>query len=374
MNTPFLSALRPLHLAPVLPVLLWASSMACGRASPSIGTAISPSIGRGIPRSLEYRSTTSGLPSDLILDIAIDPADRVWIATMAGLTVFDGTSWTPSTQLSPLAASSATFAIGFDRKGRAWVGGRNGIAVFDCLTVTQCDYQQWTITGSPVLAIAFDNQDRTWVGTNEGLAVLEGNTWVSVQLPKLSAGPYGTPEYKPARVTALALDTSGMLWVGLDFPYGGLTVINPITLTTTSPSELPLYHVNVYSIRIDQLGRPLIGTPKGLYVLTTKPSPSKDLVANLIGDLNVLAIAFDREGRIWVTTRYGGISIYDGSAWTTLIPGPSPAESSEAVWYDYFPLAFDTQGGAWAGAAEFPSYGLPYGTGLVSFPVYPFSP
>jgi alpha-tubulin suppressor-like RCC1 family protein len=68
-----------------------------------------------------YTSANSGLPSNFINDIAVDGLNNLWIATTAGLTKFNGTTWTTYTSLTSLNS------IAIDSSNGVWVANDAGV-------------------------------------------------------------------------------------------------------------------------------------------------------------------------------------------------------------------------------------------------------
>jgi ligand-binding sensor domain-containing protein len=75
---------------------------------------------------INYTNVNSGLPSNLVSDIAIGPDNVVWIATACGLATFDGNSWNVFTMNNSPFVSNNISAVDIDRSGDVWVSLSGG--------------------------------------------------------------------------------------------------------------------------------------------------------------------------------------------------------------------------------------------------------
>lgn len=77
-----------------------------------------------------YTTANSDLPSDDILALMVDDADRVWVGTGAGLSVLspDG-SWKSYT-FKNLGLNGTISSLAMDSYGRLWIGTDAGLGVF----------------------------------------------------------------------------------------------------------------------------------------------------------------------------------------------------------------------------------------------------
>ena len=80
------------------------------------------------PEWINY--TTSGLPDNGILSIAIDGSGNKWIGTYGGLAKFDGTTWTVYTTSNSGLPDNRVASITIDGSGNKWIGTDGGLAVY----------------------------------------------------------------------------------------------------------------------------------------------------------------------------------------------------------------------------------------------------
>ena len=103
------------------------------------------------------RSIADGVPSNVVLDVAIDRRDEAWLATDQGPAVFFDASFSPSGTVAnlPTFQSSTLFqnesvnAVAIDGGNRKWIGTDQGVWVFDA-NLNNLD-QRFTEENSPLL-------------------------------------------------------------------------------------------------------------------------------------------------------------------------------------------------------------------------------
>ncbi|MDF1798612.1 MAG: ATP-binding protein [Planctomycetota bacterium] len=68
----------------------------------------------------DHLTELDGLPSSAIYDVESDPEGRVWLATRAGVAVYDGTELEVHRDLGSFGSSSAVRSLALDGQGGAW--------------------------------------------------------------------------------------------------------------------------------------------------------------------------------------------------------------------------------------------------------------
>lgn len=105
-----------------------------------------------------------------VLDIAVDQNNVLWIGTWgAGLSRFDGLSWTSYTAGSGTIGGNFVHALEIDSDGTLWIGTDGGVTRFDgknWKTYTTAD----GLLHNDVFSIAFDDKGNKWFGTWIGLS------------------------------------------------------------------------------------------------------------------------------------------------------------------------------------------------------------
>ncbi len=214
--------------------------------------------------NLTVYNTSNGLPGNQINCVTQDRFGRLWIGTMNGLAVFDGTKFTMFDQNNPISKNPVR-SIFEDSKGNIWVGMvRKGVCK---LTATTFEFYTSAngLLSDNVNAITEDLKGNIWIGTSEGLNRYDGRFFHSyTTLRGLVSN----------RVTSVKSDSRGMLWVATAegvSRYDGSRFLN-FTTESGLPSNI-CYH-----------------------------------------------IAEDEQGNIWIST-YLGISVFDGRSFRILSPG-----------------------------------------------------
>ena len=150
-------------------------------------------------------------------------------------------------------------------------------------------------TSNYVNAIALDSAGLMWVATDNGLHTFDGQTWTSLD-SELPVAPFDLRDVEIA--------PNGDVWVASDF--GALRNDGTSWIVyTTAADGLPADHVFDISVR-----------------------SSDGLVA-------IAANTFDGGN-------FGGVSVFDGSAWTTYTTANSPLSHFQVV-----SVAFDRSGDLW---------------------------
>ena len=84
------------------------------------------------PEWIVYDTANSGLPSDLVRDLAIDEQGNIWMGTRGGgLANFDGVNWTVYNTANSGLPDDLIVALAIDEQGNKWIGtAGGGLAVY----------------------------------------------------------------------------------------------------------------------------------------------------------------------------------------------------------------------------------------------------
>jgi ligand-binding sensor domain-containing protein len=121
------------------------------------------------------------LPSDYILSIYIAPDGTKWFGTEEGVASHSGNNtldkWTAYTTDDGLVDNFVQ-AISSDKKGNIWFGTLAGISVF-----TGSSWISYTtdngLVSNNILSIATDNNGIVWIGTDAGISSYENEKFIS---------------------------------------------------------------------------------------------------------------------------------------------------------------------------------------------------
>jgi signal transduction histidine kinase/ligand-binding sensor domain-containing protein len=224
--------------------------------------------------------------------------------------------------------------------------------------------------GSPH-ALRADADARPVIHSFDRLPLVDrsGSVWFAVEngVARIDRGTtaIGTWKHDPERPTTLSagcirsvhVDRHGVLWAGSD---AGLSRFDPATRAWRrypegkgSRGTIPHGTVNV--IHEDETGL-YFGTNGGLYLYDRQNDGFLDVVPPGVWNRHrnplVWSLARDRQGRLWVGTRYSGILRLDRRGaldrWFTSFPGDSTTISGGGVWS----MLADRTGSIWIGTSD----------------------
>ncbi len=236
--------------------------------------------------------TESGIPG-LINDLTIDSSENVWIGTTAGLTKFDGTSFSHYNVQDWGFAIEGINAMGIDNSGNLWIAG-SSLGKFDGVN--------WSFDHSHSAAdLAFDKNDNLWT-TSGGmyygiLRKFDGTNWIEYPIP-------GYPDYGSRY---LAIDSIGNVWITT---YGkGLAKFNGSNWTfyNSSNSGIPSNYLD--HITIDQTGNIWLGV--GGVTKFDGTNWTNYFSSNSgLPDNHINGISTDQNGNKWIATA-NGLAIFN---------------------------------------------------------------
>jgi len=287
-----------------------------------------------------YNAANSGLPDNMISDIARDVNGDWWIGTDNGLAKFDGTNWTVYTSAnSPLPRDDIT-CLAIDADGVKWIGVfMGGLFRYDGVDWTVYNTGNSGLPNDDFRSIAIDEDGNKWLGTNGGgLAKFDGMNW-TVYNPSNSGLP-------GVSVSSIAFDANGHLWAGLcGWSYdNGLAKFDGNNWTVYNTGNSPLPSNCVRSVAIDMSENKWIGTYKGFARFDGTNWTLYD-AASLLGytDEDVYSVTVDAGGTVWVGY-YRGLVRFDGLDWTTYDTGNSPLPDNYVT-----SVRIDQYGNKWLG-------------------------
>jgi ligand-binding sensor domain-containing protein len=220
---------------------------------------------------------TSGLPNDAINDILSLPDGRMLVATNQGVGFWKAASkceisdeWDVfNTDNSPLP-DARVLSLAEDLDGAYWFGTARGLAKYDGLNWSVFGANEFGLSSEQVNAIAVDMHNNIWIGTANGAAVYDGTTWI-----------------------AYSHQVAGLV----------NNVVFSIAINESAESEAIWF-----------------GTLSGVSMLDRNDDQWQFYTRQdiNIGWGGVSDLMFDSMGRLWVCTEGGGISIWDGSTWSSI--------------------------------------------------------
>jgi len=319
----------------------------------------------------DHLSVKQGLSQGNVWDIYQDRFGFIWIGTEDGLNIYDGYKFTVHrsnpTDLFSLSANNVD-CFAEDHEGNVWIGTQNGlnrynrnlnrferfmhdpdndqspgsddighllidsknnlwIATVKGVSVYNLESKAWrrfvanpddprSLPDNVTEFLLEDNSKKIWIATGGGLSMLsaDGKTFTN-----FFHDPNDPQTLSSNKVRSIYQTQDGTLWVGTF--DGGLNKMNPIQKTFTrymhDPADRSTLGNNyVYSMTENKAGEFWIATDGALNLMDRKEGKFKR-IQSIQGDetgLNsdiVSTVMFDRNQRMWVGTRFGGVNIYD---------------------------------------------------------------
>jgi ligand-binding sensor domain-containing protein len=236
-----------------------------------------------------------------LTNIAVDNQGNKWFSTYDGVYRFDNTDWTKFDITNGLATNSIT-SILIDKSNNKWFGSFTTDNI-DTTFVTKYDGLHWTkynVTDSSkneghsaIWDIKQDTSGNIWFATTSGVSMFDGLNWTYFHIKD------GLPsEY----IRCIVFDNFGNKWFGTQ---NGLSKFDGISWTTYNTPDLSGNSGNcILSLAFDNQNKLWVGGAYGLYKLEN----SKIVNANYSINTSVNAIAFDKNGGMWLGISNGFIS------------------------------------------------------------------
>ncbi|MBP1611570.1 MAG: sensor histidine kinase [Acidobacteria bacterium] len=305
--------------------------------------------------------------SEYVCALLPDRDGSLWVATLGDWVLHFDPARGVATPLpvppgSPRAvASPDAFALAFDAAGRLWIGTRYGAAVHDprdgsTLRAAVRPGQDGSLMENVVPALAPTPAGPVWLGTFVGLLRVEQPPFVEyrMRVRDRSESTEGTAEVTEERITALALDAGGSLWLGTT--GGGLWRLlqpaGPFEAIRAHEGPLNLAYGDVTALHEDRQQRLWVGTfGSGIQVLEPGAGAFRTVPLRARGMLvadGVLRIGEDREGTLWIAATDGVTRFHPATGGVTHYRHDPADPSSLPRGYAYA-LLVDRDGRLWVG-------------------------
>ncbi len=227
--------------------------------------------------TLEYFTEKDGLGGGRITGFVEDDKGNVWIGTYAGLTKFDGKSFTTYTE-------------------------KDGLL------------------NKEIWSLIIDSKGIFWIGTNEGVCYFDGEKFTTFPIPKAQVKDT-TTVYSYDRITSIIEDNKANLWFSTD--GFGICIYNPkaepgesdktFTLIT---KEDGLPDNTIHDMMEDSNGNIWIGTFFGGVSMFNGKTFTNFTTDGIINGVEVSGFFEDSNGDIWFAAENFGVYCYDGTSFT----------------------------------------------------------
>jgi ligand-binding sensor domain-containing protein len=257
--------------------------------------------------------------------ISEDKTGNIWLATLGGLNMYDRKNnqfrrfQYDSLNENSLSSNETTFTF-FDSKNRLWVSTGDGLNLYDS---TIHGFKHFfpqpsktnSIAGKTIRNIIEDHRHRLWFATDGGVCMLndEGNSFTTY-----AHDPTNQQTISNNNVISLFEDKDFNLWIGTF--DNGLNKMNMQSMSITrfhhNPEDPSTIGNNyIYAIRQDKSGTLWLATDgalskfngDGTFTNYRKVEGDETTLSSSI----VTGVYFDKDERMWVSTRFGGINVYD---------------------------------------------------------------
>jgi signal transduction histidine kinase/ligand-binding sensor domain-containing protein/DNA-binding response OmpR family regulator len=292
-----------------------------------------------------------------------DSKSRMWVGTSEGVFVFDKQNKRigkfvndPSNPHS--ICSNLVRYITEDKNGNIWIATTNGLSMTDANMKGFTTYKHDasnpnTISGNEVNALAVDDKNRVWVGSSAGLDILNPETG-KVECISYDKGNGQILRLKD--VNSIHIEKDGLYWVGT-YRNGIIkydTNLNLFNLVQNDPfnkNGLPAPIVTAFAEGAN--GKVYVGTDIGgvsLFDPGNKTFQHLDLKSSIKGfdkGLRIVSLLLTRKNELLVGTYLDGLFVYNASSgkYKQLIKGNNSVLNSN----DIFSLTQDSQGRIWIG-------------------------
>lgn len=271
-----------------------------------------------------WTSFTEQLNGSNVRNILVKAEGGVWLGTRRGASCFDG-EWQHFTTADGLSAGGV-YAVTQTPDGVVWLGTAGGLikAMRDPLTGEET-FTTLDGPAGPIWALHAGQTDALWVGYEGGFGYVAQDGWHPIVPPD--------PAMQPERIGAIAVDSQGTVWLGGDSLLIYTPEDNRLVPALTFPSSSPIKALLITPATARWPETIWVGTQEdGLWsynqqewVHFSRPvdlEPVEGIASN-----EVLALAEDDEGNLWIGTNGHGISLFNrdglspfwgGSYWRNL--------------------------------------------------------
>ncbi|MCC7265451.1 MAG: sigma 54-interacting transcriptional regulator [Candidatus Latescibacteria bacterium] len=287
------------------------------------------------PSSLRRYTEVEGLPHREVTALAADRG-RLWIGTPGGLAVLEAGRLAPG--LPEAEGPRLIHCLHLDQRGRLWAGADVGRIY--CLEGEEWRVVQGADDRVENAAFCADGQGRLWVGQHPPGEVgwLEEGRFTPLR-HVLEGG--AASERGLMGVDAIVQDPQGRIWFGARGDERALSCFGGRQLRVFGVGDGFVKTHYIQALALGPDGALYIGTGVGLVVYQGQRFRHYT-VADGLPENAINALAFDRQGRLWIGTSGGGAVCWDGQVFQVIRLGSTPGENTvnailidaqEQVWF-----------------------------------------
>ncbi len=255
----------------------------------------------------EFKNFTKadGLINNDVLSLCQDRDNNLWIGTTSGICRYDGSTFKSFSEKDGSVLKEC-YSIMCDSRGNLWFATFDGLLVY-----SSGKFKKFTTqTGLPtneIICVFEDSQQKIWVGYRQsGLSNIDINGKVSNHIPSFS--------YDDKKHTAFTFtqDKTGRIWVGE--AGSGIYKMNLGKIVRVDIPEVNNDFIG--TIICDKNGLLWAATDHGLLKINGLQHTLFSEKQGLASD-RVQAVMQDYEGKIWIGTLGGGVSMFTNEAVVT---------------------------------------------------------
>lgn len=291
-------------------ILLWTMASSCnGQAETRSKTG---HAGSPVTDPISFKDPLFFIDGQLcqhLRKIYQDKAGHLWLGTnVYGLMRYDGDTLEYITEQEGFSGGRVT-GIAEDNEGNLWLATGFGLNKYDGHSFTVFTEEDGLLN-SEIWSMHIDSGGIIWIGHNEGLSRFDGTTFENLAVPMPEVKEPNTI-YSANRITGIAEDQAGNLWLGTD-GYG-ISRYDGQTFTPFTTAD-GLCDNAIYELMVDRKGNLWVGTYWGgvsKYDGQTFANYTQD---GVIGGVEVSGFFEDTNGDIWFGVENNGVYRYDGKA------------------------------------------------------------
>jgi len=303
-----LHARRASLLGPGIPISLGRTLLASAAAAISVAVATPAALANGL--SFTNYTTTNGLGSNEVKGVYAS-GNNIYAATGGGLSIYDGTSWTTKTTNNGLGHNSlnGVYASGIN----IYVATQDGISISNNSGSSFTNYTNNIGNYVNYVYASGLNVYAAMSGAGVGISTNGGTNWnYKTTTNSLGLGSdlvYGVYASDNAGVTSIYAATYNGLSISTN---GGANWNNKLTSNGLGSNSLNGVYVSGLNVYAATQGGLSISTDGG----NNFTNYTNSSTGGGLGNNNVRGV-YASGGNVYAATDGGGVSIYDGTTWST---------------------------------------------------------
>ena len=265
---------------------------------PNATKALPPRFKDAAITDLQYLDVDQGMESSYVKSLLLDRNGNIWIGTLGGASLYNGSSFKHFNEESGLSGNSV-YSMLEDSEGNLWFGTHGaGVSKYDGKTFTHFKEEQG-LSSNYVWSMLEDRKGNLWFGTTMGLSKYDGKSFTHFTEKEGLSSNY---------VMSIQEDQNQVLWIGTD--GGGVNKFDGKSFTHYMEKD-GLSNNTVMTIIEDHGGNLWFGTyGGGLNKFNGKSfthyTEEIGLRSNYIASSTI-----DEEGNLWFGTYGGGVFKYE---------------------------------------------------------------